>query len=74
MSARNLNKMQNLAYDPFYMPLFSVPFGVTYEENGNDREKGFIVYPEDFTMIPGVVNHSICPFWILAQSVSRSKI
>ena len=39
MSTRDLNKMQNLAYDPFYLPLFTVPFGVTYEKIGTIQRR-----------------------------------
>src|ERR1700679_1002325 len=39
MSTRDLNKMQNLAHDPFYKPLFSVPFGVTYEKIGTIQRR-----------------------------------
>ncbi|KIM88603.1 hypothetical protein PILCRDRAFT_61810 [Piloderma croceum F 1598] len=31
--------MQNLAHDPFCLPLFSVPFGVTYEKIGTIQRR-----------------------------------
>ena len=59
MSTRDPNEMQNLAHDPSCLPLFNVPFGVTYEKIGTIQRRGFFVFVKDFTVIPGVVNHSI---------------
>ena len=39
MSTRDLNKMQNMAHDPSCLPLFSVPFGVTYEKIGTIQRR-----------------------------------
>jgi hypothetical protein len=34
--------MQNLAYDPFFLPLFTVPFGVTYEKIGTIQRRALL--------------------------------
>jgi hypothetical protein len=55
MSARDPNKMQNLAHDPSCLPLFSVPFGVTYEKIGTIQRRGFLL-DTIFTLSSGVPN------------------
>jgi hypothetical protein len=42
MSTHDLNKMQNLACDPFYLLPFNVPFRVTYEKIGAIQRRGFL--------------------------------
>jgi hypothetical protein len=39
MSTRDPNEMQNLAHDPSCLPLFNVPFGVTYEKIGTIQRR-----------------------------------
>ena len=39
MSTRDPNEIQNLAHDPSYLPLFNVPFGVTYEKIGTIQRR-----------------------------------
>ena len=38
-STRDPNKMQNLAHDPLCLPLYNVPFGVTYEKIGTIQRR-----------------------------------
>ena len=38
-STRDPNKMQNLAHDPLCLPLYTVPFGVTYEKIGTIQRR-----------------------------------
>ncbi|KIM92098.1 hypothetical protein PILCRDRAFT_57052 [Piloderma croceum F 1598] len=39
MRTRDLNKIQNLAHDPFCLPLSTVPLGVTYEKIGTIQRR-----------------------------------
>jgi hypothetical protein len=60
MSTRHLNKMQNLAYDPFYLPPFTVPFGVTYEKIGTIQRRGFLFC----SIIMSYVIWQVFPIWV----------
>ena len=55
MSTRDPNKMQNLAHDPSCLPLFSVPFGVTYEKIGMIQRRVFLL-DTIFILSSGVPN------------------
>ena len=57
MCTHDPNKMQNLAHDLFCLPLFSVPFRVTYEKIGM-RQKGFFVLLNHYVIWP------VFPIWI----------